>query len=251
MGFDSGDQPGNFTSNWIQIIDFLVHVTFKFDDLEKQMGTSSVLCHALCIISNPLVNSNWSYSPETLNLCQNGDFLFCVTLKFHRWPWKIIRHHFYATSSFVDNFKAIGEFKLECLSGKAQIGSKSAIFFPCDLVICGWPQKTIGHLFYATSRFEHNFIAICEFKLELQFGKSQFGSKSSPVTLKFDRWTWKTLGHLFCATSNFMHHFVAICEFEMKIQSGNTQYGSKSAIFFIHMTLKFDRWPWKSKGHLS
>ena len=32
-------------------------------------------------------------------------------------------------------------------------------------------------LFYATSRVEHHFIAICEFELELQFEKSQFGVK--------------------------------------------------------------------------
>ena len=32
----------------------------------------------------------------------------------------------------------------------------------------GWPWKTIGHLFYVTSSLVHNFIAIREFKLELQ-----------------------------------------------------------------------------------
>ena len=76
------------------------------------------------------MNSNWSYSPETLNLGQNlwffvpcdlevawiqtwvtvrkrsirvkiGDFLSSVTLKFDRWPWKTIEHLFYAASSFV------------------------------------------------------------------------------------------------------------------------------------------------------
>ena len=35
-----------------------------------------------------------------------------------------------------------------------------------------WPWKTIGHLFYATSSFVHHFIAICEFKLELQSGNT-------------------------------------------------------------------------------
>ena len=37
-----------------------------------------------------------------------------------------------------------------------------------------WPWKTIGHLFYATSSFVHHFIAICEFKLELQSGNTLF-----------------------------------------------------------------------------
>ena len=37
------------------------------DDLAKLKGTSSMLLKASCIISYPLVNSNLSYSPETLN----------------------------------------------------------------------------------------------------------------------------------------------------------------------------------------
>ena len=40
-----------------------------------------------------------------------------------------------------------------------------------------WPCKTIGHLFYATSSFVHHFVSIGEFKLELQSGNAQFGSK--------------------------------------------------------------------------
>ena len=40
------------------------------------------------------------------------------------------------------------------------------------------PKKTIGHLFYATLSFLHHFVAIGEFKQELQSGNAQFGSKS-------------------------------------------------------------------------
>ena len=36
----------------------------------------------------------------------------------------------------------------------------------------GWPQKTIGHLFYATLSFLHHFEAIGEYKLELQSGNA-------------------------------------------------------------------------------
>ena len=42
----------------------------------------------------------------------------------------------------------------------------------------GWPSKTIGHLFYATSNFVQHFIAIVELKLELQSGNAQSGSNS-------------------------------------------------------------------------
>ena len=72
----------------------------------------------------------------------------------------------------------------------------------------------------------------------------------SRVTSKFDLWPWKTIGHLFYATSSFAHHFVAIGEFKLELQCGNAQSGSNSSIFFSRVTLKFDRWPWKTIGHL-
>ena len=58
-----------------------------------------------------------------------------VTLQFNRWPWKTIGHLFYATPSFVYNFVAIGEFKLDIQSGNVQSGSNSTILEPCDLEI--------------------------------------------------------------------------------------------------------------------
>ena len=50
-----------------------------------------------------------------------------------------------------------------------------------------WTWKTIGHLFYATSSFVHHFVAIGEFKLELQYGNAQFGSNS---TIFSALWPW-------------------------------------------------------------
>ena len=153
----------------------------------------------------------------------------------------------------------------------------------------GWLWKTIGHLSFDVSSFVQHFIAIGEFKLELQSGNVQFESNStiffSCVTLKFDRWHLKTKGHHFYATSSFVHHFVAIGELKLELQSGNAQFGSnstifravwlwnstddlekqqgtssmlvenaqfgsKSTIFFSRVTLKFNVWPWKTLGHL-
>ena len=153
-----------------------------------------MLHSALCIISKPSVNSNWSYSPETFNLGQNqwffipcdleiwsmtfknnrasllfcfklcasfhshrwiqtkvtvrkrsfqvkiGDFLSCVTLKFDKWHWKTIRPLFYATSSSVRHFIAIGELELELQSGNARFGSKSTIF------LAVWPWNLTDDL---------------------------------------------------------------------------------------------------------
>ena len=47
------------------------------------------------------------------------DFLSRVNLKFDRWPSKTIGRLFLATSSFVQHFVAIGEFKLQLQSGNA------------------------------------------------------------------------------------------------------------------------------------
>ena len=52
-----------------------------------------------------------------------------------------------------------------------------------------WPWKTIGHLFYAASNCVHNFIAICEFKLELRVRKRPSWVLTS-VTLTFDLKPW-------------------------------------------------------------
>ena len=81
------------------------------------------------------MNSNWSYSPEAPNLGQNRRFFSRVTLQFDGWPRKTIGHLLQATSSFVQYFVAIGEFKLELQSGNAQFGQIRRFLELCDLEI--------------------------------------------------------------------------------------------------------------------
>ena len=98
-----------------------------------------------------------------------------------------------------------------------------------------WPWKTIGHLFYATSSFEHHFVAISKFKLELQSRNAQFGSKLGffePCDLEIWRMNLKKIGHLFKATSSSVHYFIIICKFKLELQSGNGQVGC------------WPLWPW-------
>ena len=136
--------------------------------------------------------------------------------------------------------------QMELQSSNAQFGSKSAIFLSRVIFkFDGWPWKTIYHLFYTTPSFVHHFKAIGEFKLELQSGHAQLGSKwaifLSRVTLKVDWWPWKTIEHLFytMSMSSFVHHMRTIGEFKLELQSGNAQIGN----FLSPVTLKFDRWP--------
>ena len=79
---------------WVKIDNFFFRRPWNLmDDLEKQWGTSSMLLQALCSISQPLMNSNWSYSPETPNLGKIRRFLeprdleiWRMTLKNNRAP---------------------------------------------------------------------------------------------------------------------------------------------------------------------
>ena len=84
-------------------------------------------------------------------------------------------------------------------------------------------NNNIGHLFHSTSSFLSPAKAIGGFKLDLQSGTAQFGSKSAiflyHVILQFDGWSWKTIGHIFCAISSIVHHLTAINEFKLKLQS--------------------------------
>ena len=51
-------------------------------------------------------------------------------------------------------------------------------------------EKTIGHIFCASSSFVHHFIEVCEFKLEVQSGNTQFWSKSA-IFAPCDLETWR------------------------------------------------------------
>ena len=63
--------------------------------------------------------------PIWVKIC---DVLSRVTVKFDGWPWKTTGHLFFAVSSFVQHFIAIGEFNLELQFGNAQFGLNSTIF---------------------------------------------------------------------------------------------------------------------------
>ena len=93
-GFDSCDQPSNLTQIGLKSsINQPVWPWNLMNDLEKQYGTSSTLHLTLCIISNPLVIWNFSYSPEMLNSGKNWRFfvprdveIWWMTLINHRAP---------------------------------------------------------------------------------------------------------------------------------------------------------------------
>ena len=97
----------------------------------------------------------------------------CMTLKNNRAP---LLYYIKLCISFQSHgWIQTGVIVRKC-SIRVKIGNfLSRVTFKFD----GWPQKTIGHISYAASSFQHHFIAIGEFKLELQSGNAQFRSKSA------------------------------------------------------------------------
>ena len=149
---------------------FLARVTWKFDEWpRKTLGHLS--CTTLSFVHNSKAISEFKPELQSGNAefgPQSMIFSSCVALKFDKWPWKTIRHLFYATSSLVHHFIATCEFKPELQPGNTQFGSKSAIFCPV------WPWKFMDDLKNNRTpllcHIKHHFIAICEFKLILQSG---------------------------------------------------------------------------------
>ena len=185
---------------------------------------------------NPLVNTNWS-SVQPRN-SQFGSklamfFLSRVTFKFDGWPWKTIWHLFYTRSSSMHDFKTIGEFKLELQSRNSQFGSKLIFFLiPCNLEIWRMTLKNnMAPLLYYVKLYAP-FQTIGEFKLELQYRKSYFGSR---LEIFFAVWPWNLTDDLEkpYSTSSILCQVECIISNHWWIQTGVTvQKLSKLAGFF-------------------
>ena len=134
------------------------------------------------------------------------------------------------------------------------LGQNRWCFVRCDLEICNWPLKTIGHLSFAVSSFVQHFIAIGEFKLELQSGNTKSRSKS---TIFLAVWPWNLTDDLHNNRAPLLCYFKLCAAFlsHWWIQTGVTvrkrPIWVKIDDFFSRVTLKFDVWPWKTIGHLS
>ena len=135
------------------------------------------------------MNSNWSYSPETLNSGQN--WWFFVPCDLEIW-WMTLENNRTPLLYYIKlcaSFQSHGWIQTGVTVRKRSIRVKIGNFLSCvTLKFDGWPWKTIGHLFYVASSFVHHFLDISEFKLELQSGNAQFGSKS---TIFLPMWPWK------------------------------------------------------------
>ena len=217
-GFDSCDRPSNLTRIEFKSSIFRPVLPWNLmDDLEKQQATSSILHRALSIISKPSVNSNWRYSPETLNSGQIRHFICPV------WPWNSMDDLENNRASLLCYFKLCAPF---CSHRWIQTGvtfRKRPIQVKIGYFLS---RATFGNL---TDDLEKQkgtspnlLLATFQSHWWIQTGVTirkrpiwvKIGGILSRVTLTFDEWPWKTTGHLFYATSSFVFHSVAIGKFK-------------------------------------
>ena len=202
------------------------------------------------------MNSNWSYSLETPNLGQIGRFLEACDLEIWRMTLQNNRAPFLCYFKLCASFRTHWWIQTWVTVRKRSIPVKIDEFFfsRVTLKFYGWPSKTTGHLFHATSSFVHHFVPIGELKLELQSGNAKLGQIRrflEPCDLEILCMTLQnTRAPLLC-------YFKLCVSFRSHwwIQTGVTvrkrPIWVKFDDFFSRVTLKFDGWLWKTIGHLS
>ena len=170
------------------------------------------------------MNSNWSYSPETLNLGQIRRILEPCDLEISRMNLKNSRAPLLCYFKLCAAFRTHWWIQTWVKSPETPNLSQIRRFLePCDLEI--WRMT-----------FKNNMAPLlCYFKLCVAFHSQwwmwiqtgvtvrkrpiwvKFDNFYSCAILKFDGWTCKTIGHLFYATSNCVYHFIPIGEFKLEL----------------------------------
>ena len=111
----------------------------------------------------------------------------------------------------------------------------------------------MGHIFYTTLSIVYHFKAISEFKLEFKSGNAQFRSKTVIFCLV---WPWNLMDDLENNRASLLCYFKLCASFHGHpwIETGVTvrkrPIWVKIDDYFSRVTLKFDRWPVKTIGHL-
>ena len=164
------------------------------DYLEKQKGTSSILCQALYIISEPQVNSNWSYSQFAsklaifcpvwlemwrMTLKNNRALLLCcfklgASFHSHQW-WVTVRK--IPTWDKIDDFFVASDLEIWQMTLENNRAPLLCYFKLCAPFGSHWWIQTV---------FTVRKCLICVKNVDFV----------SLVTLKFDGWPWKTIRHL-------------------------------------------------------
>ena len=177
---------------------------------------------------------NSGHNCRYFNLCDLE--ICCMTLENNR---ALLPYHIKLCASFQSHRWSQTSVTIRKRSIRVKI---SNFFSRATLRFNGWPWKTIGHLCYAASSFVHHFIDIGEFKMELQSGNAQFGSKSM---IFLAVWPWNLTNDIENNRAPFLSKIKLCASFQrhMWIQTGVTVRKRLSGVM-TSGTLTFDLWPW-------
>ena len=150
----------------------------------------------MCIISKPWVNSNWSYSPETLNSGQNRQFCLPCDLEIWRMSFKNIR------APPLSFFKLCASFRTHwwiqtgvTVWKRPNLGQNRWFFEPCDLGISRVTLKNYRtplpyYIKLCASFQSHEWIQY-RVTVRKRSIRVKIGNFLSRATLKFSGWPWK------------------------------------------------------------
>ena len=178
-GFDSCDRSSNLPQIWSKSSIFQPVLPWYLIMTSKNDMAPLLYYIKLCVSFqiHRWIQTEVTHRKRSIRV-KIGDFLSLVTLKFDGWPWKNMAPLLYYIK-LCASFQIHRWIETEFTVRKRSIQVKIGDFLCCvTLKFDGWPWKTIGHLFYTTPSFVHHFKSIDEFKLELQSGNAQCGSKS-------------------------------------------------------------------------
>ena len=146
-----------------------------------------MLLQDLCVISEPLVNSNWSYSPETPNVGQIRRFLEPCDLEIWRMTLKNNRAPLLTYFKLCPSFRSHWYIQTGVTVRKRPIWVKIADFLSCvTLTFDQWPWPFAWTLRSSLVITPENFMMIRWWEHSQQ-GKSEgFDSCDRPSNLKLD-----------------------------------------------------------------
>ena len=179
-----------------------------------------------------------------------------MTLTFEGWAKNNNRAPLLYYIKLYASFQIHRWFKTEVTVRKRLIRVKISDFLSrVTLKLDGRPWKTTGHLFYTTSSSVHYFKAMDEFKLKLQSGNAQFGSKSNRrFFVPCDHEIWRITLEINRVPLLCCSKLCASFHSHQWIETGVTVWKRpiwvKIDDFFSRVTIKFDGWPWKTIEHL-
>ena len=245
---------GLVISNWIQIIDFF---PLKFDGwLRKTIGTFSILCQALCIISIPSGEFETGVSPDTLNSDWNWRYFVLCYLEIRWMTLENNRAHllYYRYIKLCASFQ-IHWWNQSCVTVRKPLIRVNIDFFVlCDLEI-QWmtlKNKRAPLLYYiklCASFQSHGWI-----QTGVTVRKRSIRVKISIFFVSCDLEIWQMTMKNYRVPLLCCFRLCASFHSHWWIQTGVTV--RKHPIWikinnsFYHVTLKFDGWPWEMIEHL-